>query len=316
MSAGIGAGSLGVQTRRAFAQSAVRLSVGTAALDSGIPPLVGVRAGFFQRFGLDVDVQPLTSGAAMAAAVAGGTLQIAASSLMGLITAHSKGVPFQIVAPEAIYLSERPTLLLLVRKDATLRTGADLDGKTIATPALGDLQSVATFAWIDQSGGDSKTVRHVELAPAAVPAALEAGRIDAATLPEPRLSDALQAGNVRVLAKVYDAIAKRFLVSAEFAMADFIDAHREAIRRYARAQRLATIFANEHPDQTAPWLAQFARVDVDAIDHSKREVFDESIVLPHIQVVIDAAARYKVIERPFDARDLVSPVVLNLPKAA
>lgn len=296
----------------ALAQANVHLAVGTAPLDSGIPPLVGVRGGFFRRVGLDVDVQALNSGAAMAAAVAGGALQIAASSLMGLITAHTKGIPFQIVAPEAVYLTDSPTTILLVRKDAPFRTGADLNGKTIASPALGDLQSTATFAWIDSNGGDAKTVRHVELPPAAVVAALEANRVDAATLPEPRLSDAIHGGAVRTLAKVFDAISKRFLVSAEFAMADYISANHDVIQRYARAQHESTIFANAHQSQTAPWLAEFAKVDVEAVLRSKREVFDESIVLAHIQVVIDAAARYKVIDRGFDAREIVSPAVLNL----
>ena len=294
------------------AQTPVHLAVGTAPIDSGIPPVVGLHAGFFKRYGLDVDVQPLTSGAALAAAVAGGTLQIGASSLMGLITAHAKGIPFLIVAPGSLYLSERPTTLLLVRKDAPFRTAADLNGKTIASPALGDLQSTTTMAWIDQNGGDSKTVKHVELSPAAVPAALEASRVDAATLPEPRVSDVVRAGTARVFAKVYDMIAKRFLVAAEFAMADYANANRDAIQRYARAERLSNAFANAHPDQTAPWLASFAKVDIDAIQQSKREVFDESLNLANIQVVIDAAARYKIIDRSFDAREMVAPAVLNL----
>jgi len=298
--------------RALSAQAPVHLSVATAAIDSGIPPVVALRGGYFQRAGLDVDVQSLTSGAAMAAAVAGGTLQIAASSLMGLITAHTKGVPFQIVTPGSIYLSDKPTTLLLVRKDATFAMGADLNGKTIASPAIGDLQSIATFAWIDRNGGDSGTVKHVELAPAAVVAALEAGRVDAATLPEPRLSSAVRGGTVRVMAKVFDAVARRFLVSAEFAMSGYVNANRGVIERYARAERAARIYANAHLDQTADWLAQFAKVDLDAINHSRREVFEEDLVLADVQVVIDAAARYKVIEKSFDARELVSPVVLNL----
>jgi NitT/TauT family transport system substrate-binding protein len=306
------AGAVVALPRPAGAQAPIRLAVATAAIDSGLPPVVAQRGGFFEREGLDVDVQSLASGAAIAAAVAGGSLQIGASSLIGLITAHTKGVPFQIVSPGSIYLSDKPTTALLVKTDAPYKSGADLNGKTIASPAIGDMQSISTFAWIDKNGGNSGSVKHVELAPAAVMAALEAGRIEAATLTEPRLSAAVRGGSVRVLAKVYDAIAPRFLVSCEVAMADYIAANRNVVERYARAERQARIFANAHQDQTAQWLSQFAKIDVDAIGRSRREIFEEDLALNDIQVVIDAAARYKVIERPFNARDMVSPVVLNL----
>jgi NitT/TauT family transport system substrate-binding protein len=294
------------------AQPLARLVVGTAPTDSGMPPVIAQRTGIYRRNGLDVDLQFMNSGAALTAAVVGGTLQISATSLMGLVTAHAKGIPFQIVAPTTIYLSEKPGELLLVRKDAPLRTGADLNGKTIASPALGDLLSTSTFAWIDQNGGDSKTVRQVELPSAATQAALEAGRIDAAAMNEPRLSEAIRSGNFRVLGKPYDAIAPRFLVTAFVAMGDFVNAHVDTIQRFARAHRETNAFANAHPEQTAVWLAEVAKIDPDVIQHGRREVFAESLVVADVQRVVDAAARYKAIDRPFDAREMISPVLLNL----
>jgi len=48
------------------------------------------------------------------------------------------------------------------------------------------------------------------------------------------------------------------------------------------------------------------------IQHGRREVFAESLVVADVQRVVDAAARYKAIDRPFDAREMISPVLLNL----
>jgi hypothetical protein len=67
------------------------------------------------------------------------------------------------------------------------------------------------------------------------------------------------------------------------------------VARFAKAQCEANAFANAHPDQTAPWLADFAKIDLDAIQHGRREIFDETLVVDNLQRVIDAAARYKVI---------------------
>jgi NitT/TauT family transport system substrate-binding protein len=305
------AGAAGVPVRL-LAQPLTHLVVGTAPTDSGLPPVIAQRIGSYRRNGLDVDVQFMPSGAAITAAVVGGTLQIGATSLMGLVAARAKRIPFQIVAPTTVYLSDRPGELLLVRKDSPIRTAADLNGKTIASPAIGDLLSTSTLAWIDQNGGDAKTVRQIELPSSATPAALEAGRIDAAAMNEPRLSEAMQAGNVRAIGKPYDAIAPRFLIACFVTMTDYVAGHADTIQRFARAHREANAFANAHPEQTAVWLGEVARLDPEAIRRGKREIFAETLLVADVQRVIDAAARFKVIDRAFDARELISPAVLNL----
>jgi NitT/TauT family transport system substrate-binding protein len=294
------------------AQTPTHVVLGTAPTDSGSPPVIAQRTGIYRRYGLDVDVQFMGSGAALVAAVIGGTLQIGTTSTVGLVTAHAKGIPLQIVAPTSIYLTENPGELLLVRKDSPIRSGADMNGKTIASPAFGDLISTATFAWIDQHGGDSKTVHSIELPSAATPAALAAGRIDAAAMNEPRLSEALQSGNFRSIGKPYDAIAPRFLVACFVVTAEFGNAHPELLARFARAHHETNVFANAHPEQTAVWLAEIAKLEPAAIQRGRRETFAETLAVADVQRVVDAAARFKLIERAFDARELISPAVLNL----
>jgi len=301
--AGAGAACAAAPLRIA-AQSLIHLSVGTIPTDAGIGPVIAQRGGFYRRNGLDVDVQFMNSGAAMSAAMIGGSLQIGGTPIMSLILAHAKGLTFQIVGPGNLYVSSKPSELLVVRKDSPIRNGADLNGKIVAAPALGDFFSITMRAWVDQNRGDSSTLREVELP--------TAGRIDAAVLNEPVLSQTLNSGLTRVLGKPYDAIAPRFPIACNFALPAFIDANRDAIQRFYRAMVQANTFGNAHPDQTAVWLADVSNVDVATINRGHREVLAEGIDVAAVQRVIDAAARYKAIDRAFDARDLISPVVLNL----
>jgi len=301
----------GVLPRAAWAQGPAHLLVATSPIDGGISPLVALRGGFFKNHGLDVDLQSFSSGSAQVAALVGGSLNIAGTNLLGLINAHLKGVPLQIVAPGGMYVSEKPAEMLVVRDDPAIKTAADLNGRTIASSALGDLDSIAALAWIDQHGGDSKSVHRVELPPSATTAALLAGRIDAAGLQEPRLSEALRTGKIRGLGKMYDAIGRRFMVSGLVAMADWVAANRDTVLRFYRALLEANVYGNAHQDVTAHWLADFAHADLDAILHTPRKVLAESLDLSMVQLVIDAALRYKVIEKGFDARDLVAPVILS-----
>jgi NitT/TauT family transport system substrate-binding protein len=303
---------LAVAPLHADAQALPHLSVGTVPTDAGMPPVFAQRAGYFRRNGVDVDVQFMNSGSAMASAVAGGALNIGGTSVMGLITAHLKGVPFQIIAPATVYVSARAPEKLVVRKDSPIHTAADLNGKTIGSPSLSDLYAISTNAWVDQNGGDSKTLHQIEVPSASAPAMLDAGRIDAAVLPEPLLSQTVNAGTTRVLGKPYDAIGLHFLVAGFFAMPDFINLNIDAIRRFSRSIDAANAFANKHPDRTAPWVADITKVDVATILRGNRELFDETLIVPNLQRVIDAAARYKAIDHAFDAHDMISPVVLGL----
>ena len=273
-------------------------------------PIYAQRAGFYRKYGLTVDFQMINSGAAVSAAIIGGALQIGGSSLMGLVQAHTKGIKFQMVTPAAIYISGKPSDVMMVRTDSPYRTAADLNGKTFASPALHDLLSTTSMAWIDQNGGDSKSMHQVELPPSAMPAALDAGRVDVAAMSEPRVAVALRAGNLRILGKPYDVIAPTFLISAFFGLPDVIEANRDAIERLARAHHDANDFANAHPDQTLPWLVETAKIDTSF--SGGRATFTDTLRARDIQPVIEAAVRFKVIDRSFDANELISPVVANL----
>jgi NitT/TauT family transport system substrate-binding protein len=253
----------------------------------------------------------MSSGAAISAAIAGGALQVGGSNLMGVINAHIRGLPFRIVAPVSVYLTDHAAEAIVCRKDATIRGAADLTGKTIASPAIGDLLSTAAMAWIDANGGDTKQVHQVEIPPSATAAALESGRIDAAVIQEPRLTELIRSGNVRLLGKPYDVIGKRFLNAVQIATADFVTANRDLIVRFAKASLEVNVFANAHQDQTAPWLSEFAKVPLDTILHSNRAVFAETLSVADIQLVIDAAARLKLIATAFDARELIAAPLLS-----
>ena len=134
---------------------------GTPNIDTG-PALWAVQTGLFQRAGLDVELQRLNNGAAVAAAVVGGSVHLGKSSIFGLILAHAKGVPFVLESVTSVYQAAAPTNGFVVAKGGPAAP-AQLSGKTIAVPALGDLYALTIAGWIDQNGGNASTVNYVEL---------------------------------------------------------------------------------------------------------------------------------------------------------
>ena len=301
--------------RTALAQSTPHLTVGASAIDGATGLVTAQRAGYFRDNGVDVEIA-VNSGAANAAAIAGGSIQLAASNIVTLIKAHLNGLPFQIVAPSSMYTTENPTQVLVVRNDAGIKSGSDLNGKTIAVTTIGDVLSTATLAWIDQNGGSSSSVKLVELPPTAVAAALATGRVQAASLAEPFLSQSVAGGTVRIFAKIFDAIAPRFLQAAYFGKTDYLNANADVVQRFGRGLLEGNAFANAHPDKTLPWMIEYSKIDPAVAKRARRERFGETIDPAAIQVEIDALAKLKMIDRAFDAKEMISPVVLNLKRTA
>jgi len=282
-------------------QAPIAITVASPPADDATPILYAIKAGLFARAGLAVDFQTLASGSAIAQAVAGGAIQIGISSTIPLILAHVRNVPFQIVAPAGIYLDNAPYGAMVVRSNSPFHTGSDLNGKILGVAALKDTGGLASLAWIEQNGGDPQTVKEIEVPYSSMVAALEDGRIDAVSLIQPGLAQALATGKTRVIGKSYTAIGKRFLISAWFARSDYVAANPEAARRFARVIHDASLFANAHPDQTAALLSDFTKVDVDTIRKSTRESYGETLDPADLQRVIDVSVKYKFIDAPFDA---------------
>ena len=117
---------------------------------------------------------------------------------------------------------------------------------------------------------------------------------------------------MRIFANIFDAIAPKFLVAGYFGTPDYINANRDVVRRFATAVLEGDAFANAHPDQTLPWLVELSKVDPDIVKHSRRERFAESIDPALIQTEIDALVRLKLLDRRFNAQEMISPVVQNL----
>lgn len=277
--------------------------------DDATPMLYAISDGLMRKAGLDVTLDKATSGSAVAAGVVGGAYQIGKSSLVALIAAHARGVPFVFVAPGGLYDAKQPVTALMVPAESTAKTGADLNGKTVAVSSIGDLYSLSVKDWVDQHGGDSTTLKWVEIPLSAVPAALEAGRIDAGGLEEPEVTEALSSGKSRVLGRLMDAIAPLFMYTGWFATLEYAAANRASIDRFRRALRDAAVYTNSHHAETVDLIAKFTLVDPKIIAKGVRVTAGLALEPKLIQPVIDAAAKYKMIPAPFDARDMIDPAL-------
>jgi len=217
------------------------IRVGTGPNDPSMPLIYGDKGGAFKRAGLNVEVSRQATTSTMAAAVLGGSLEIAQGSGLGAIHIISKGVPLTLVGNLALYNADHPDTALLVLTGSTIKTPKDMEGKTLAGVALGDLNSISTVMWLDQRGVDTSTLKFVEIPASASLAAMEQNRIEATTVYEPFYSAFVASGKARVLGYPYDSLGRHWADSVIFARTDWVAAHGPLVGRFLRALQEAAI---------------------------------------------------------------------------
>lgn len=281
----------------------------SSASDDLRPLLYAQSAGLFREAGLDVVVERAKTGAFAAQAIVGGAMDVGKSSITSIIAAYARGLPFVLVAPSILYRKEVPTSGIVVAANSPLRTPLDLQGKVVACTAIGDIGYLGLRALIDAHGGDSSTVRWIELPTSAVTVAVEQGRVDAGLITEPYMMQAVRAGRVRILVDMLSGYSKPILESVFFARRDYVAKNRDVVARFAKVLQRAAIYSDAHEAETLPLLVSFTGMDPKVAAEMRHTYTATSFDPAQIQPVIDLAATYKIIPHGFDARELLSTVL-------
>ncbi len=289
------------------AQSLVPIRCSSAPDDDVSSVLYAIDTGMFRKAGLDVSIVRGNSGAAIGAAVAGGAIDVGKSSVVSLISAHKRGLPFVLVAGAALYSADHPLVAMLCAKDSTIRGPKDIPGKIVAVPALNDLYAIANAAMVDAAGGSWKDIKYVELPSAASPDAVVAHRVDAVSVTTPVLVAALESGKLRIVGYPFSAIAKQFVQAAWFTTRDYADKNFDAVAKFRHVIAESARIINAKPTLSAPSLAAFSGLDPALIARMPRAVAIGPIDPKLLQPPIDAAFTYGAINAPFAAHDMLAP---------
>jgi len=216
------------------------------------PAIVGVEKGIFaDKLGSDVKLETKTFNAGPEAieAIFSGALDAAYIGPNPTVNAHSKskGEAVRVVSGAA-----SGGVALVVKPDITSVEG--LRGKKIATPQLGNTQDVAVRYWLKEKGltttkeggGD---VRIVPQANAQTLETFRSGAIDGAWVPEPFVSQLVNAGG-KVLVDERDLWpGGKFVITNLIVSTKFLKEHPDAVKRLVEGQVAANDFVNQKPDE-------------------------------------------------------------------
>ncbi|MDR0358137.1 MAG: ABC transporter substrate-binding protein [bacterium] len=242
------------------------INVGVLPIADVAPIYLGVQKGFFKQQNLNLKLQTMQGGAAVASSVLGGSLDFGFAAAVNLILAKDQGLPVKIVANgnNAEKAGPAPWSAIMVSADSPIKTVADLKGKTIAANALKGVNELGTDGIAEKANVDVKTLKITAVDFPDMPAALDQKRVDAVGAPEPFLS-AIKAKGGRVVSPLFGGYIPDMTVGTWFTTDKEIAQKPDVVKAYTKAINQSLAYANAHPDEKRGAIATYTKIAPDAL---------------------------------------------------
>lgn len=240
---------LGLSVLPPIACAAERLVVADApTLLTGLVSLA-VEKGYFAEQGLEVEVKEFKTGDDATRAMFEGTADIATVAETAFVFDSFREKDFSLFATIGSWDNE---VKIVARADRNINGIADLRGKRVGTHPKISVHYFLSQALL-KHGLTMRDITPVFKKAAELPAALEAGEIDAFSLREPFIGEALQRlkGNAKVFAEPGLYWKSFSLVARNKTLAE----RPGALQGFLRALRQAEILVREQPREAAGILA-------------------------------------------------------------
>jgi NitT/TauT family transport system substrate-binding protein len=220
--------------------SAVVLRLGFLANITHEPALVGLEKGFFAKeLGKDVTLKTtvFSSGTEETTALLAGQLDAAYVGPNPAINAWQKsnGTAIKIISGAATGGAS-----LVVKKGIT--SAAQLNGKSLATPSLGNTQDVALRYWLKQhglattpTGGGDVAIKPIKPNSAAV-LQFKSGQLDGGWEPEPYATEMVLDGGTRLVNEASLWPAGKFVTTELVVTQSFLKDHPSAVNGLLQGQ--------------------------------------------------------------------------------
>ena len=235
------------------------------------PVFVAIEKKWFDdalaKVGYRMDRHEINVGPAVAEAMAADQIDIGQLGVAVIVTAAGRGLPAKIVVNTGIAGEG-----VVVRPDSGIAKMADLRGKTIAIPAKGNMQDFIVRRGLEKAGLDpSKDIKFIEVSAPDQKQALNAKQVDAITLWEPLVTDAVLGGG-RLLASgqdIYPGHDNDTITATTQAIAK----HPEAIRAIVQTVVHAQQWVIDNPEEAKSISAKYLGLPRATIDAAWKNVY-------------------------------------------
>lgn len=161
------------------------VTYGTVPIAGTAPVYAGITAGYFKGVGLDVKIEAASALGNIVPGVVGGTYEFGFNSLGSVAAAVASNLPVTIVGQMYFHDKEQE---VMVKTGSSIKTIADLKGKTIALGSLNNNYEAGVIELLEQNGLKQSDVKFTTLPTDQIATAIEDGQVDAGQINEPYIA--------------------------------------------------------------------------------------------------------------------------------
>lgn len=291
------------------------LTVGYLNVMDDAQAMLAYDAKLYEKYALDVKLQPFESGTDLIKAMVGGKVDAGVLGFTNAVTWASKGAGLKVVAGAQMGFHS-----ILVRNESGIKTVEDLKGKKLASQKQGSTADIVlNGVTLAQAKLTNKDVQMVYAEPAQAIQSLAGGAVDAAFVFEPYSRMAQLTSPVT---QIYE-IGKvwPFPCMVVITTDDQLKKDRDAVNRMLDAQKEAIEMLQKDPQKAADFITKrfiegdsfkTAKGDVKATTVIKESIesqtFNWDITPDHIktmQQIADLMIEQKALDKPVKVEDIL-----------
>jgi NitT/TauT family transport system substrate-binding protein len=288
---------------RTSGRTLATITIDTLPIANGYPLDLGIKKGFFEAQGIEINKKTLQSGNDIVLALANNNGDIGYIGWVPAMIARTQGIKLQAVAAsdvEGTSVNDN-WQNIMVKGSSSIQTPRDLAGKTIAVNALKGVGEVMIKAALKKVGVNPSSPRLVALPFPAMRSALQNGQIDAFWAPEPFVSQALNLDNARIVMAPGPVLGKFWPIGTYVAQSSWIQSNAALATKFRTAMNRSLAYAQSHPQEIREMLpagTQNVRLPIwsPVIDRAKlaqlaryAKEFDVISTLPNLAALVPAS---------------------------
>lgn len=288
----------------AVGQSPTKIRVAIIAVDATGQVMYAKERGFFRKHGIDAEILIVADGTLTPPAVVSGQAQFAGIPVGALAVLKTRGFPLKAVAGGALYEPGTATSVLVAAPGRQIQRQRDLVGRRVGLDFLGSVAHVGLRRWLQRGGVSIDDVEVIADSFPRLIGPLVRGQIDAAWLPEPQATLAVQRG-ARIVARPFDATCSEVCLTTVWMARTNVDPNLAA--RYRLAVQEAAVWANNPRNRAARAriLEKYLDIDLRLVERMAWFHYATRLRVRRAVPFLDLYKEYDLIPDSFAAGDLV-----------
>jgi NitT/TauT family transport system substrate-binding protein len=296
-----------------FAQDAVKLTIGQRGnWDTAVPHL-GVKAGIFKKYGLDLElIYTSGSGETLQPVIAGAVDFGVAVGTAGAISAFAKGAPVRIIGAEATGAAD----YWYVKASSPIKTLKDTDGKTIAYSTNGASTHSVVLAFVKENNLKAKPTPTGN--PSSTLIAVMTDQVDVGWAAPPYGLKEMDEGQIRLLARATDAAMVRGqTIRTIITNVDTLAKRKDVVARFMQAYRETIDYMYSNDPRVLKDYAEFARIPEAMAKRVRDEFFPKALMetneIKGLDSLMAEAVTMKFIQEPLSKQQLSELIQIPAP---